>query len=54
MPTYEYRCLECETTFTRVERMTDHADAKPKCPKCRSTKVEPLLSPVFAKTTKKS
>lgn len=54
MPTYEYRCLECNETFARVERMTEHGDEKPVCPKCRSKKVEPLLSPVFAKTSKKS
>lgn len=54
MPTYEYRCGDCNETFARVERMTEHSDAKPTCPKCQSNRVEPLLSPVFAKTSKKS
>ncbi|HEX6939658.1 MAG TPA: zinc ribbon domain-containing protein [Longimicrobiales bacterium] len=54
MPTYEYQCLECHATFTRIERMADHGDTKPACPKCKSRKVEQLLAPVYAKTSKKS
>lgn len=54
MPTYEYRCQDCEETFTRVQRMSEHDDATPSCPECGSEKVEPQLSPVFAKTSRKS
>ncbi|HEY8483957.1 MAG TPA: zinc ribbon domain-containing protein [Longimicrobiales bacterium] len=54
MPTYEYQCKDCHTTFTRIERITEHGSVKPTCPNCKSENVEQLLAPVFAKTSKKS
>lgn len=32
MPTYEYRCLECEKTFDQFQKMTDPPVAE--CPYC--------------------
>jgi ribosomal protein L37AE/L43A len=34
--------------------MSAHEKAKPRCPKCKSTKVERVLSVGFVKTSKKS
>ncbi|MDQ3951185.1 MAG: zinc ribbon domain-containing protein [Gemmatimonadota bacterium] len=54
MPTYEYRCASCGETFSRSERISDHASQRPICPKCKSERVEQTFSSVFVKTAKKS
>lgn len=54
MPTYEYRCTQCQKTFERNERISDHGSRKVRCPKCKSDKVEQVLGVFFAKTSKKS
>jgi putative FmdB family regulatory protein len=43
MPLYEYHCSGCGQTFEQLRRMQD-ADRDLECPKCRSGKVERLLS----------
>ena len=43
MPTYEYRCKECEKRF----EITCHLEDRKKlavCPKCKSKKVKPVIS----------
>jgi putative FmdB family regulatory protein len=54
MATYEYRCLECERSFTVRHPIGEHERKRPKCPKCGSRKVEQKLSSFFAKTARKS
>lgn len=54
MPEYEFECRDCGQRFSLEESMTEHERHNEKCPKCGSRKVEPLLSPVFVKTSKKS
>lgn len=54
MPIYDYHCEKCEHDFTRIERMSEHEKAKPRCPQCRSTRVVRVFSPVALKTAKKS
>ena len=59
MPLYEYHCKACDALFTRIESMEDHAaasrgGARPACPKCNSSDVEPVFSDFFAKTVRKS
>ena len=55
MPVYEFRCTKCSKTFDDKETFAEH-DQHPevKCPHCGSTAVEPLVSPVLVKTSKKS
>jgi putative FmdB family regulatory protein len=55
MPVYEFRCTECSKTFDEKETFAEH-DKHPevKCPHCGSTAVEPLMSAVLVKTSKKS
>ena len=53
MPIYEYRCEACGHEFTIVLRITEHDTAKPKCPKCKSAKVQHAVSAVFVKTSHK-
>ena len=55
MPVYEFRCTKCSKTFDDKETFAEH-DQHPevKCPHCGSTAVEPLISPVLVKTSRKS
>jgi putative FmdB family regulatory protein len=43
MPLYEYRCEDCGQAFEQLRRMQD-ADRGLVCPKCRSDRVERLMS----------
>jgi putative FmdB family regulatory protein len=54
MPAYEYRCKDCGHQFVEVLRVSEHDKHKPQCPKCKSEKIEQMLSSFFAKTSKKS
>jgi putative FmdB family regulatory protein len=54
MPTYEYRCLECDEIFERSAKMEDLEASSPACPRCGSDKVEQVFSSFFAKTSRKS
>jgi putative FmdB family regulatory protein len=54
VPTYEYRCAKCGESFSRNERISDHASNRPICPKCKSERVEQTFSSVYVKTAKKS
>lgn len=54
MPTYEYRCSKCGQKFERTEHVAEHEKAHPRCPKCQSREIEPVLGEFFAKTSKKS
>jgi putative FmdB family regulatory protein len=54
MPTYDYVCSKCGHDFQRVERISEHMKARPRCPKCKSTKVERVFTAAFVNTVKKS
>jgi putative FmdB family regulatory protein len=54
MPTYVYRCDQCQETFERVETMSEHGASKPRCPNCGGDQVVTVPAPFTAKTTKKS
>jgi putative FmdB family regulatory protein len=55
MPFYEFECTKCGKTFTVKQSFAQHdRHEKVACPSCKSSKVEQLLSPVMAKTSKKS
>jgi putative FmdB family regulatory protein len=54
MPTYVYRCDQCQETFERVETMSEHGASKPRCPKCGGDQVVSVPAPFTAKTAKKS
>lgn len=46
MPTYEYRCLECDEDFEISCHMAER-DEKAVCPNCGSRKVEAVLTSSF-------
>jgi putative FmdB family regulatory protein len=54
MPTYEYRCRDCQHEFHRVEALSKHGPKAPNCPKCKSKNVQQVLSPFYAKTSHKA
>ena len=55
MPLYEFRCKSCAQIFDEKESFAEH-DQHPqvKCPHCGSTDVEPVMTPVEVRTSKKS
>ncbi len=54
MPTYEYKCHDCNHQFSVSMSISEHDEAKTECPKCKSTHVEWVPTPFFAVTSKKS
>jgi putative FmdB family regulatory protein len=54
MPTYEYRCKSCDQHFTEVQTLSEHAQARPECPKCHGHDVELVYSAVSVKTSRKA
>lgn len=54
MPTYEYRCKECGHVFDLVEHVAEHTASHHVCPQCQSKQIEPVLTPAYVKTGKKS
>lgn len=54
MITYEYRCQACGKEFTRSEHMSEHTDAAPRCPKCKSDRVHQVFRSFAVKTSSKT
>ena len=54
MPTYEYHCKKCGMTFEHNEHIAEHEKSHPRCPKCKSEAVEPVLADFYAMTSKKT
>ena len=54
MPYYDYECSQCRKTFTVKMSYEEHGRKRVKCPKCGTRKVEQVVTPVMAKTSKKS
>ena len=54
MPTYVYRCEQCQETFEQIETMSEHGTSRPKCPQCGSDRIARVPAPFTAKTAKKS
>ena len=52
MPIYEYQCLTCGKRFSLL--LLSHTAAVPACPKCRSAKVEKLMSRFMAVRSEQS
>ncbi len=54
MPAYEFKCKNCGEEFTLDESFKEHREHHEKCPKCRSKRIEQLISAIHVKTAKKS
>jgi putative FmdB family regulatory protein len=54
MPTYDYKCRDCNKKFSLVLTVEVHDKKKVKCPSCQSRKVDQQLAAFYAVTSKKS
>ncbi len=54
MPTYDFRCTGCNKKFSLTMAISERERKRIKCPKCASTKIEPVFSSFFAKTSRKA
>jgi putative FmdB family regulatory protein len=54
MPVYQYHCRSCGHDFQHTEPLRDHGHTRTACPKCKSTQVNQVLTPFFAKTARKA
>ena len=54
MPIYDYSCSNCGRKFSVKHSIKEHVHKKERCPKCKSRKVERIISDVLIKTSKKS
>lgn len=54
MPTYDFRCGGCRKKYTLTISISERDRKRIKCPKCGSSKAEPVFSSFFAKTSRKS
>lgn len=43
MPTYTYKCKECDHQFDVVQRMTD--DKLTECPECKKEELTKIITP---------
>jgi putative FmdB family regulatory protein len=54
MPVYEFRCHDCQKTFEVVQSVAEHEKGSARCPDCKGTNLERVMSQVYAVTSKKS
>jgi len=54
MPRYEFMCEKCKKSFEQIMTISEREKTTPKCPKCKGTKVVPLLGGFMVQTSKKS
>lgn len=54
MPLYEYICRKCHKKFGEVLTIKEHESRKVHCPKCKSTDLEHVIEPFFARTSSKT
>jgi putative FmdB family regulatory protein len=54
MPIYEFQCRDCHRTFEIVQSVSEHESSAARCPDCKGTNVERVMSTVYAVTSKKS
>ena len=54
MPLYEYFCEQCQREITVTMSISERDKGSAKCPQCGGGQLRPLLSTVFAQTSRKS
>lgn len=53
MPSYDYKCENCNKKFTITCTISEHEKKRVSCPKCSSRKVKQQVSSFFAVTSHK-
>jgi putative FmdB family regulatory protein len=54
MPIYEFDCLKCRREFKLVLSLREYEKKNVSCPRCKSKKVEQILTSCQVVTSKKS
>jgi putative FmdB family regulatory protein len=54
MPVSEFACRDCQKTFEIVRPISESSSGNVTCTHCGSTRVERILSTVYAVTSKRS
>ncbi len=54
MPRYEFMCAKCKKPFELTMTISERGKVKPRCPKCKGTKVVPQFGGFMTQTSKKS
>lgn len=54
MPTYEYSCKDCKSSFDKTLTLAAHDHQPVACPKCGSKNVTQEFARFYAVTSKKS
>lgn len=54
MPTYEFKCTKCGTTFEVALPVAERDTRKVSCPSCQATEVERTVTGFYAKTSRKA
>ena len=54
MPTYEFKCQECNTVFTKVLSISQRSSGMITCESCGSTHVDQLFTSISVKADKKT
>lgn len=54
MPTYEYLCKGCGTSFEERQTIAEHEESTVRCPKCGGSEIVAKVAAFYAKTSKKS
>jgi putative FmdB family regulatory protein len=53
MPQYEYRCKKCKKEFSVYLSISEKERKKLRCPSCKGSAVEQLITPFMTKTSRK-
>ena len=54
MPTYDFKCEDCNRDFSVVQSMSEFKKGGIVCPKCGSKRVLRVMHEFYAKTVRKS
>ncbi len=54
MPTYDFRCEKCETSFSLLISLAEYEKQKFSCPECKSKKLKQEITSFQTVTSKKS
>jgi putative FmdB family regulatory protein len=54
MPTYEYLCKDCDTSFAKILTLAVHDKESIACPKCGSKNVRQEVTAFYPVTSRKS
>lgn len=54
MPSYDFKCDDCDHRFTLTVSVSEYEKRSPECPQCKSNNVKRTITPFSVITSKKS